>query len=161
MLLADWPCICYRAVEIPGIVRPRTIMTAMKKTTTMIKTIKSLAPATKSAPKSVGKAVAKTKTAASITPAVKSVAPKPVVTTITALINVGFGNALYIRGEGPGLSWDQGVLLECAADDKWTFALGESSRPIVFKLLINDQIWSIGDDYTVAPGNSMTVTPVF
>ena len=34
---------------------------------------------------------------------------KPV--TIEAKIDVGFGNALYMRGEGLGLSWTQGVPL--------------------------------------------------
>jgi len=53
------------------------------------------------------------------------------------------------------------VRMECVADDRWTLALGESSRPFVFKFLINDEIWSAGDDYTVAPGASVTLTPVF
>src|SRR5579872_5239985 len=52
--------------------------------------------------------------------------PKPTVTTssgssrngaepvtIEAKIDVGFGNTLYLRGEGPGLSWTQGVPLTC------------------------------------------------
>jgi hypothetical protein len=136
----------------------------MKKTTT--KNLKSPAPATKQAQpakpsaKAPAKAiVTKTKTAAPF--AVKPVAPQRLATTITALIDVGFGNSLYVRGEGPGLSWDKGVLLDCVGDDKWTLTLGESSRPVVFKFLINDVSWSVGEDYTVAPGTSITVTPVF
>jgi hypothetical protein len=140
---------------------------SIKKTST--KSTKSPAPATKSAPpvKSTAQPVAKTKTAAPFAKtaapfaAVKPVEAKRVATTITALVDVGFGNGLYIRGEGPGLSWDQGVRLDCLSDDKWSIALGESARPVVFKFLVNDTSWSAGEDYTVAPGTSITVTPVF
>lgn len=94
-------------------------------------------------------------------PVVKSVAPKPVVTKITAKIDIGFGNALYIRGEGAGLSWDRGLLLACVSDDHWSITLGESARPIVFKFLVNDLSWSAGEDYVVAPGSTANFTPTF
>ena len=122
----------------------------MKKTT---KETNPLAPAKKSA-----KTVRKTTKSAA--PAVK-VAPVAVVTTITANFDVGFGNALYLRGDGPGLSWDKGVRMECVADDKWTISLGESVRPFVFKFVVNDEIWSTGEDYMVDPGVSVTLTPNF
>ena len=73
------------------------------------KTTKALTPATKPV-----KAVKKT----TARPAVKKAAPKVVVTTITALVDVGFGNTLYLRGEGPGLSWEKGVPMKCVTDDK-------------------------------------------
>lgn len=120
----------------------------MKKTT---KVTTALTPAKKTA-KSVRKTPA--------VPAVK-VAPTAVVTTISASIDVGFGNALYLRGEGPGLSWDKGVKLACVANDKWTIVLGESARPYVFKFLLNDEVWSTGEDFTADPGVSITLTPSF
>ena len=76
-------------------------------------------------------------------------------------IDIGFGNALYIRGEGPGLSWDEGLLMNCVSDDQWQIALGESVRPIVFKFLVNDLSWSAGEDYSVASGASVTLQPTF
>jgi len=85
----------------------------------------------------------------------------PAATKIIALIDVGFGNTLYVRGEGPGLSWDKGVPLDCVIDDQWTFALKGVTKPVVFKLLINDLSWSAGEDYSVKPGESLTVTPTF
>ena len=120
----------------------------MKKTT---KVTKALTPAKKTT-----KTVVKTPAV----PAAK-VVPTAVVTTISANIDVGFGNALYIRGEGSGLSWDNGLRMECVADDRWSITLGESARPFVFKFLINDEAWCVGDDYTVAPGSSITLSPVF
>lgn len=86
---------------------------------------------------------------------------RPVVTTITARINIGFGNTLHLRGEGPGLSWDRGVPMECIAADLWRLNLGESARGYTFKVLVNDLTWNSGPDYTVASGAVVNVTPVF
>jgi hypothetical protein len=115
---------------------------------------KTPAPAKKSKP-------AARKAPAAPAPAVKKTAPKPVVTSISARIDVGFGNQLFIRGEGPGLSWDKGAAMECTGDDQWTFVLGESSRPFAFKFLINDQDWSVGEDYSATPGATLLLTPTF
>jgi hypothetical protein len=99
--------------------------------------------------------------ARSAPPQVKDAAAVPLSTTIVAQIDVGFGNTLYIRGEGPGLSWETGVALDCVADDKWSITLAETAKPIVFKFLINDQTWCAGDDYVAQPGTTITVTPTF
>jgi hypothetical protein len=154
-------------------------MTAIKKTTS--KTAKSPAPATKTA---AAKTTAKKKTAsaapaarvttqapvaivtpppapAATTPTIKVIETKPVTTTITARIDVGFGNLLYLRGEGPGLSWEKGVPMNCLANDHWELALPESARGYSFKFLVNDLSWSTGADYIVAAGQSVTITPEF
>ncbi|MDX2187492.1 MAG: hypothetical protein SFV32_11210 [Opitutaceae bacterium] len=94
-------------------------------------------------------------------PVAKAPAKAVVVTTITAQIDVGFGNALYLRGEGPGLSWEKGVLMDCVADDRWIFTLTDAERPVVFKFLLNDITWSTGEDYVAAPGASTAFTPAF
>jgi len=94
-------------------------------------------------------------------PAVKPVASTPVVTTISARIDIGFGNTLYLRGEGPGLSWDRGIAMECMADDVWRITLAESARAYTFKFLVNDLSWSVGPDYSVACGASVMLTPEF
>lgn len=121
----------------------------MKKKT---KTTKALTPA-KTPAKTIKKTPAR--------PAVKKTAPKVVVTTISATIDVGFGNFLYLRGEGPGLSWEKGVLMKCVADDLWTITIPESARPVVFKFLLNDETWCAGDDFTVESGGKVSLTPEF
>ena len=137
----------------------------MKKST--IKTPKSPAPATKAAVSAAVKTAPIAKSGVTkikaISPSiqVKPIASAPLVTSITAVIDVGYGNALYLRGEGPGLSWAKGVQLDSVAGDRWTIALPEAGGPVVFKFLINDITWSSGEDYTVAPGTGLTVTPVF
>lgn len=116
------------------------------------KTTPTPAPAKKSAP------VARK---APVAPAVKKTAAKTIVTTISARIDVGFGNLLYVRGEGAGLSWDKGMVMECTGDDRWTLALGESTRSVVFKFLINDKVWSTGEDYTTKSGVIAVFAPLF
>lgn len=87
--------------------------------------------------------------------------PSSVTTTIVAAIDVGFGNQLTLRGAGPGLTWERGVPMECVADDRWAITLPETAHPIVCKFLLNDSIWCAGEDYTVLPGSSVVLSPVF
>jgi hypothetical protein len=118
---------------------------------------KVVKPAVKAGVKSKTKAVERP----AVVPVVKPVAPAAMRTTITALIDIGFGNALYLRGEGAGLSWDRGVLMNCVSDNTWLLELGESARPIIYKFLVNDLSWSAGEDYVVAPGTNVSVVPTF
>ena len=95
------------------------------------------------------------------TPSATVVVGAPVFTTITARIDIGFGNALYLRGEGADLSWDRGTLMNCIADNCWSLELPASTRPVIFKFLVNDLSWSAGQDYVVASGDTLAITPTF
>ncbi len=129
------------------------------------KTVKKTAAAPAKAPaKTPVKAPAKVPAKAATKPAVKAPAVKKAasaVTRITAAIDVGFGNSLYLRGEGGGLSWDKGVLLDCVSDESWTITLAESTKPIECKFLLNDVAWSVGNDYIVPAGSSVVLKPTF
>jgi hypothetical protein len=117
---------------------------------------KKTAPAIKAAP------VVKKSPAAKKSPAKTTTAsPEIRTTTIVAAIDVGFGNSLSLRGEGAGLSWEKGTLMECVSGDVWSISLAETAHPIVCKFLINDQVWCTGDDYTVLPGSSVVLSPTF
>jgi hypothetical protein len=125
--------------------------TALVKVNTPAKKLRSSAaptPATKPAPKPA-------------TPSATVVVRAPVFTTITARIDIGFGNALYLRGEGADLSWDRGTLMNCIADNCWSLELPASTRPVIFKFLVNDLSWSAGQDYVVASGDTLAITPTF
>jgi hypothetical protein len=115
-----------------------------------VKSVKAKAPV---AVKPAAKTLVKT--------SVKPVAPAVVTTTITATIDIGFGNALYLRGEGAGLSWDHGLLMNCVANDCWSLELSESARPLIYKFLVNDLTWSAGEDYTARAGENVTLVPTF
>lgn len=94
-------------------------------------------------------------------PAVKAASAKAPVTVITALVDIGFGNTLYVRGEGAGLSWDAGTALDCVADDKWSISLPGDGKAVTYKFLLNDLSWSVGADYVTAAGSKVTVAPTF
>jgi len=105
-------------------------------------------PATK--PKKPAAKPAPAPTAASVT-----------TTAVIARIDVGFGNLLYIRGEGPGLSWDRGVPMDCVSSDTWSWTSASALRPFAYKVLINDEQWSSGDDYVASVGVENAVAPAF
>jgi hypothetical protein len=48
-------------------------------------------------------------------------APNASVTVVEAKINVGLGNHLFIRGQGDGLSWFEGVPLNCVDATTWVW----------------------------------------
>ena len=87
-------------------------------------------------------------------------ARKPV-TVVKAKVNVGFGNTVYIRGQGCGLSWDKGVPLVCLDASSWVWSTDKANEKIAFKLLINDQVWAQGTDLVAAPGEQVEAAPVF
>jgi hypothetical protein len=75
---------------------------------------------------------------------------------------IGIGNRLFIRGEGPGLSWDEGVPLQFVSIGKWRWETNEASAPIQFKLYKNDQNECLSlAAQTLAPGHQQEVTAVF
>lgn len=80
--------------------------------------------------------------------------------TIEAKIDVGFGNALYLRGEGPGLDWNHGIPLVCVDGSTWKWS-GEASDKLKFKLLLNDTVWSQGQDLEARPGQRLQISPAF
>ena len=135
----------------------------MKKNT---KSEKTPAPATKltaHAParkSTVAPKIKKPAASLSVAPAVVA-KPKGLKVSITVKVDVGFGNALYIRGDGAGLSWNKGTLLDCVSNDTWSIVLPSVGKPLAFKLLLNDEVWSTGEDYNAAPGDTVTVTPAF
>ena len=88
-------------------------------------------------------------------------APAAAATVITAKVDVGFGNTLFLRGSGPGLSWDRGVPLDCVGSAQWTISLRGAVRPVAFKFLLNDERWSVGADYVAGPGLQVTLAPSF
>ncbi len=104
--------------------------------------------------------VASAKAAKSAAPA-KTSAP---VTIIVAKHDAGYGNNLYIRGEGAGLSWETGALMKNVENDVWVWTTNETAKgAISFKFLLNDSTehWSVGDNLSASTGETTTVTPYF
>ncbi len=99
---------------------------------------------------------------APVVPVAKAPAPEAILPTqIVAQVDIGFGNQLFVRGEGAGLSWEKGLPMANVAADRWQVTLQAATAPIVFKFLINDVTWSVGDDHMAAPGSTVTLVPLF
>lgn len=133
----------------------------MKKTTKKAAAPAAAAPKATKAPAKAPAKKAAAPTAAAPAARRKSEQPAPPATVISARLDIGFGNHLYLRGEGPGLSWDHGVAMDCIAADGWAATIKGATAPVIFKVLINDVSWCTGNDYVVEPGQSVTVTPTF
>jgi membrane protein involved in colicin uptake len=138
----------------------------MAKKTSTKKVVAKKAPAKKKAP--VKKASTPKKPATKKAPVKKAAAPKKAApkkaasqTSIIARVDVGFGNTLYVRGEGAGLSWEKGTALKNITPYEWGFASKKGSGPVTFKFLINDILWAEGEDLTVAAGGKSVSSPTF
>ncbi len=95
-------------------------------------------------------------------PATKSpVKPVAKKTTIIAKVDVGWGNSLYLRGDGGGLSWDVGVLMTCAKDDEWSWSCPANAGPVTYKFVRNDLHWALGENLVVEAGATAVSTPDF
>ena len=75
-------------------------------------------------------------------------------------MDVGFGNSLYLRGQGAGLNWERGVPLACVDSKTWRWSQ-KLTDPICFKLLLNDSVWAAGTDVTAKPGQRIKLAPAF
>ena len=88
--------------------------------------------------------------------------PESNVTVIVAKYDVGHGNTMFIRGEGAGLTWEAGIQMDNAGNDVWVWTTNEASQgPVSFKFLINDEIWSVGDNMIAPVGETTTLYPSF
>jgi hypothetical protein len=75
---------------------------------------------------------------------------------------IGIGNRLFIRGEGPGLSWEKGVPLQFVSIGKWRWEADGASAPVKFKLYKNDQVECVSlGERDLAPGHQQEVTATF
>lgn len=75
---------------------------------------------------------------------------------------IGIGNRLYIRGDGPGLSWDKGLPLQFVSIGKWRWESADAVGPVHIRLLKNDQqeCPNLGE-LVLNPGHQAEVTASF
>lgn len=135
---------------------PAAKKTAVKKTA-VTKTAVKKTPAKKAAVKKTAVKKTATRTTAK-KPVIKR---EPIVTTVIAKIDAGFGNEVFIRGGSSGLTWDAGVLMENTGTDEWVWKSTAVTSELEFKVLINDEVWSIGANGVVFPGATVVFEPVF
>ncbi len=75
---------------------------------------------------------------------------------------IGIGNRLFIRGEGPGLSWEKGVPLQFVSIGKWRWETNDAAAAVKFKLYKNDDVecTALGAQ-SLDPGQQQEVTAAF
>lgn len=82
-------------------------------------------------------------------------------TRITAHCNTGFGNTLFLRGEGAGLSWDQGIPMRNINDNTWIWETDRPFNSCSFKVLINDKQYEMGNNRIVNYHDHCEYSPTF
>ena len=74
---------------------------------------------------------------------------------------IGIGNKLFIRGDGPGLSWDKGVPMQFVSIGKWGWASHDATGPVKCRLYKNDEAAALSGEVTLEPGKHVEVTALF
>ena len=60
-------------------------------------------------------------------------------TSVVANVMIGIGNKPYLRGEGPGLSWDEGVPMNFIEIGKWSAVSSQKNASLTVQLYRNDE----------------------
>jgi chemotaxis protein histidine kinase CheA len=82
-------------------------------------------------------------------------------TRLLATAYIGIGNKLFIRGEGPGLSWDKGVPMQFVSIGKWGWATNDAFSPVRCELYKNDETVALTGEVVLDPGKHVEVTALF
>jgi len=82
-------------------------------------------------------------------------------TRLLATAYIGIGNKLFIRGDGPGLSWDRGVPMQFVSIGKWGWSTHDAAGPIHCKLYKNDELAAPLGEIVLEAGRHTEVTAMF
>lgn len=82
-------------------------------------------------------------------------------TTVVANVMIGIGNKPFLRGEGPGLSWDEGVSMNFIEIGKWAWSPPRKNASLTVQVYRNDQDPDKGGKVEVKPGQKLEITPDF
>lgn len=82
-------------------------------------------------------------------------------TRLLATAYIGIGNKLFIRGDGPGLSWDRGVPMQFVSIGKWGWSTHDAAGPIHCKLYKNDELAAPIGEIVLEAGRHTEVTATF
>lgn len=74
---------------------------------------------------------------------------------------VGLRNKLYIRGDEPWLSWDEGRPMELVGIGEYVWSMDDLKEPIDVAVLLNDEVEAAGGPVRLDPGKAVTITPLF
>lgn len=82
--------------------------------------------------------------------------------TIVVRFNAGWGNNLFIHGEGANLNWEKGTPLTNISEEYWYWkAAPENKERLSFKITINGKTWAEGENIELKPGQKIEIEPKF
>lgn len=82
-------------------------------------------------------------------------------TSLVATAYIGIGNKLYLRGDGPGLSWERGVPMQFLAIGKWGWTTTDAEVPVTCRVYRNDDTPMLEENIVIDPGSKSEITPKF
>ena len=82
-------------------------------------------------------------------------------TSVVANVMIGIGNKPYLRGEGPGLSWDEGVPMNFIEIGKWAWSPSRKNASLTVQLYRNDNDPDQTGKIEVKAGEKIEITPSF
>ncbi|MDC4233265.1 alpha-amylase family glycosyl hydrolase [Actinomyces sp. B33] len=85
------------------------------------------------------------------------------VTTVRVHANVGYGNAIAIRGDAYPFTWSSGRAARWTEGDVWVYETERipAGTPINLKALVNDSTWQSGDNTVAEAGSVIDIYPSF
>ena len=91
----------------------------------------------------------------------KKTPPSKILGRVIIKYDVGFGNVLFIRGRGAGLSWDKGISLKNEGSSEWIWEPEQTFNECEVKILINDKMYEVGENHWLTCGATIQYTPSF
>lgn len=82
-------------------------------------------------------------------------------TTLLATAYIGVDNKLFVRGDGPGLSWEKGIPMQFLEIGRWGWTTSEAKEPVRLRLYKNDTEPDPAGDYVLEPESALEVRPEF
>jgi hypothetical protein len=82
-------------------------------------------------------------------------------TSVIANVMIGIGNKPFLRGEGPGLSWDEGVPMNFIEIGKWSWSPPRKNASLTVQLYRNDEDPDQTGKIEVKAGDKIEINPDF
>jgi hypothetical protein len=82
-------------------------------------------------------------------------------TSVIANVMIGIGNKPFLRGEGPGLSWDEGVPMNFIEIGKWSWSPPRKNASLTVQLYRNDEDPDQSGKIEVKAGDKIEINPDF
>jgi archaellum component FlaC len=82
-------------------------------------------------------------------------------TRLIAHAMIGMSNKLFIRGDEPWLSWDDGQQMELIGIGEFAWSIDDLREPIDVTVLLNDDLAAHDGTVTLEPGKTIRINPTF